>query len=229
MNNKKDSAVEVDLLQILRKIWVRKFLIILVASIFATVALLGSMFLITPKYTSRTRIYVVNSQKSTEETITAGDLQAGTYLTKDYQEIIMSRDVLGQVGQEYNIAPNDLQGQVSVSIPVDTRVISINVTDENPEEASAIANTLREVAANKIMSVTKVDEVTTLEVAEPSLRPSSPNIRRNAILGFLVGSFLAIMGILLSEVLDDTVKRADDIEEVLGLTLLGIVPNADSL
>lgn len=229
MDNKKDSAVEVDLLQILRKIWVRKFLIALVASIFATVALLGSMFLVTPKYTSLTRIYVVNSQKSTEETITAGDLQAGTYLTKDYQEIIMSRDVLSQVGQEYGLSASDLQGKVSVSIPVDTRVISINVTDEEPTKASDIANSLREVASNKIKTVTKVDEVTTLEEAEPSLRPSSPNIRRNTILGFLVGAFLAIMGILLSEVLDDTVKRADDIEEVLGLTLLGIVPNADSL
>lgn len=229
MNNKKDSAVEVDLLQILRKIWVRKFLIVLIATIFATVALLGSMFFITPKYTSRSRIYVVNSQKSTEETITAGDLQAGSYLTKDYQEIIMSRDVLSVVGQQYQLSAGAVQSKVSVSVPVDTRVISINVTDEDPEEASAIANTLREVASEKIKDVTKVDEVTTLEVAEPSTRPSSPNIRRNAVLGFIVGAFLAIMGILLSEVLDDTVKRADDIEEVLGLTLIGIVPNADSL
>jgi len=51
-----------------------------------------------------------------------------------------------------------------------------------PEEASRIANALREVAAEKIIKVTRVSDVTTLEEARPALTPSSPNIRRNTAL-----------------------------------------------
>ena len=223
--------VEIDLFQLLYKIWFRKFLILLIGTLFATSALLGSIFLITPKYLSTTRIYVVNSQKSQETSITAQDLVAGSYLTKDYQEIIKSKDVMQTVilREGLDMSPSDLSSKISVSIPNDTRVISISVSDENPNEASDLANAVREVASEKIKEVTKVEEVTTIEAAEPSSRPSSPNIRRNIALGMLVGVSIGILIVLMSEVLDDTVKRADDIEEILGVPLLGVVPNSDKL
>ena len=71
--------------------------------------------------------------------------------------------------------------------------------------------------------------MTTLEAAEVASKPSSPNIKRNTALGALVGGFLAIVGILVLEVLDDRVRRPEDVEEVLGMTLLGVVPDIDKL
>ena len=58
---------------------------------------------------------------------------------------------------------------------------------------------------------------------------SSPNVKKNAVIGALAGVFLAIVGILVAEVLDDRVRRPEDIEEVLGMTLLGMVPDVDKL
>ena len=49
------------------------------------------------------------------------------------------------------------------------------------------------------------------------------------MLGFVLGAGIAIIAVLLTEVLDDRVKRAEDVEEVLGMTLLGVVPNTDKL
>ena len=74
-----------------------------------------------------------------------------------------------------------------------------------------------------------MQDVTTLEEAEVPDKPSSPNIKRNAVLGALVGAFLAVVGVLLGEILDDRVRRAEDVEEVLGLTLLGIVPDMSKM
>ena len=85
------------------------------------------------------------------------------------------------------------------------------------------------MAAEKIKAVTKVDDVTTLESATKASHPSSPNVKKNAAIGFLAGAFVAIVGILVAEVLDDRVRRPEDIEEVLGMTLLGVVPDADKL
>lgn len=229
MNSNDNASIEIDVLYLLRKLWSRKFFIIFIALVVGTVALLGSVFLIKPKYTSTTRIYVVS--RSSDSSLTNQDLQAGSYLVNDYKEVITSNEVLSSVIDQENLSlsTSELSGMISVNIPTDTRVISISVEDTDAQEASDIANTIREVAAEKIKAVTKVDDVTTLEAAEVASKPSSPNIKRNAVLGVLVGGFLAIVSILVLEVLDDRVRRPEDVEEVLGMTLLGVIPDIDKL
>ena len=228
MNSNDNASIEIDVLYLLRKLWSRKFFIIFIALVVGTVALLGSVFLIKPKYTSTTRIYVVSG---TADSITNQDLQAGSYLVKDYQEMITSNEVLSSVidKEKLSLTPNELSSMISVTIPTDTRVISISVEDDNAQEATTIANTVREVAAEKIKAVTKVDDVTTLEAAEVPKEPSSPNIKRNTLIGVIAGGVLAVISIIIQEVLDDRVRRPEDIEDVLGLPLLGIVPDIDKL
>lgn len=228
MNSNDNASIEIDVLYLLRKLWSRKFFIIFIALVVGTVALLGSVFLIKPKYTSTTRIYVVSR---TADSITNQDLQAGSYLVKDYQEVITSNEVLSSVidKEKLSLTPNELSSMISVTIPTDTRVISISVEDDNAQEATTIANTVREVAAEKIKAVTKVDDVTTLEAAEVPKKPSSPNIKLNTLIGVIAGGVLAVISIIILEVLDDRVRRPEDIEDVLGLPLLGIVPDIDKL
>lgn len=228
MNSNDNASIEIDVLYLLRKLWSRKFFIIFIALVVGTVALLGSVFLIKPKYTSTTRIYVVSR---TADSITNQDLQAGSYLVKDYQEVVTSNEVLSSVidKEKLSLTPNELSSMISVTIPTDTRVISISVEDDNAQEATTIANTVREVAAEKIKAVTKVDDVTTLEAAEVPKEPSSPNIKRNTLIGVIAGGVLAVISIIILEVLDDRVRRPEDIEDVLGLPLLGIVPDIDKL
>lgn len=228
MNSNDNASIEIDVLYLLRKLWSKKFFIIFIALVVGTIALLGSVFLIKPKYTSTTRIYVVSR---TADSITNQDLQAGSYLVKDYQEVITSNEVLSSVidKEKLSLTPNELSSMISVTIPTDTRVISISVEDDNAQEATTIANTVREVAAEKIKAVTKVDDVTTLEAAEVPKEPSSPNIKLNTLIGVIAGGVLAVISIIILEVLDDRVRRPEDIEDVLGLPLLGIVPDIDKL
>lgn len=229
MNTNDNASIEIDVLYLLRKLWSKKFFIVFVGLLVGTIALLGSVFFIKPKYTSTTRIYVVS--RSSDTTLTNQDLQAGSYLVNDYKEVITSSEVLASVidQEKLSMSAGQLSGEISVNIPTDTRVISISVTDTDAQRACDIANTVREVAAEKIKAVTKVDDVTTLESATKPSHPSSPNVKKNAAIGALAGVFLAVVGILVAEVLDDRVRRPEDIEEVLGMTLLGVVPDVDKL
>ena len=190
-----------------------------------------SSFVLTPEYSSTTRIYVVNRNQSENAGLTNQDLQAGSYLVKDYKEIILSQDVLEKVISNLKLEQTGkgLSKKIQVTVPVDTRIVSIAVKDDQPEEASRIANALREVAAEKIIKVTRVSDVTTLEEARPALTPSSPNIRRNTMLAFLAGGAVMVILILLLELLDDRVKRPEDVEEVMQVALLGIVPDLNKL
>ena len=228
---KEQNMMEIDVFHLLKILWKRKFLIALVAFVTGTVAFTYSSFIVKPEFTSTTRIYVVNRNQGDKPGLTNQDLQAGSYLVKDYREIILSQDVLEKVATDLKLElpPKDLASKIKVTVPVDTRIVSISVTDRVPEEASRIANSLREVAAQKIISVTRVSDVTTLEEARPATSPSSPNIRRNTMVGFLVGAVAMVVTVLLVELLDTRVKRPEDVEDVMQIALLGVVPNLDKL
>ncbi|HEL1586837.1 TPA: capsular biosynthesis protein CpsC [Streptococcus suis] len=228
MKNQEENLLEIDVLYLLKTLWRKKFFIIVASLVTTVIAFVISAFLMTPQFDATTRIYVVNQSVEGAQGLTNQELQAGTYLVKDYKEIIMSQDVLSQVEADLGLT-DDLKGKVSVQIPVDTRIVSITVRDSDPNEAARIANSLRTVAAEKIIEVTKVSDVTTLEEATPAKSPSSPNTKRNLALGFLVGAFLAASFILIMEVLDDRIKRPEDVEEKMGLPLLGVVPNINKL
>ncbi len=228
---KEEDKFEIDVFQLVKVLWKRKFLIALVALVSGVTAFACSSFVIKPQYTSTTRIYVVNRNQGDKPGLTNQDLQAGSYLVKDYREIILSQDVLEKVVADQNLTidAKTLGRKVSVTVPADTRIVSISVRDGKPEEASRIANALREVAAQKIISVTRVSDVTTLEEARPATSPSSPNIRRNTMMATIAGVGIVIVIVLLVELLDDRVKRPEDIEEVMHISLLGVIPNLEKL
>ena len=231
MNNQENQAVEIDVFAMLKTLWKRKFSIVLVALVFAIAAFGYSAFLAKKEYQSTSRIYVVSRQNQDNNALTNSDLQAGSYLVKDYREIILSQNVLSQAIEELklDLTPAELSKKISVSVPTDTRILSITAKDGDPKEAARIANGLRNVAAAKIISVTKVSDVTTLDEAEVPQSPSSPNIRRNVLLGFIAGAGFMVVLMVVVEVLDDRVKRPEDIEELMGFTLLGIVPDIKKL
>lgn len=230
MNQDNTKSVEIDVLALLRKLWTKKLLILFTAFYFAAFSFLGTYFFIQPTYTSTTRIYVVN-QATDNKNLSAQDLQAGTYLVNDYKEIITSNDVLSEVikDEKLNLSEAELSKMVSVNIPTDTRLISISVKAKTGQDAQVLANKVREVASKKIKTVTKVEDVTTLEEAKLPSSPSSPNIKRNVLFGAILGGFVAIVAVLVREVLDDRIRRPEDVEDVLEMTLLGIVPDTDKI
>ena len=231
MNNQENQAVEIDVFAMLKTLWKRKFSIILVALVFAIAAFGYSAFLAKKEYQSTSRIYVVSRQNQDNNALTNSDLQAGAYLVKDYREIILSQNVLSQAIEELKLdmTPAELSKKINVSVPTDTRILSITAKDGDPKEAARIANGLRNVAAEKITSVTKVSDVTTLDEAEVPQSPSSPNIKRNVLLGFVAGAGLMVVLLVVVEVLDDRVKKPEDVEELMGLPLLGVVPDIKKL
>ncbi|EHD78459.1 polysaccharide export, MPA1 family protein [Streptococcus pneumoniae GA44378] len=228
---KEQNTIEIDVFQLFKTLWKRKLMILIVALVTGTGAFAYSTFIVKPEYTSTTRIYVVNRNQGDKPGLTNQDLQAGTYLVKDSREIILSQDALEKVATnlKLDMPAKTLASKVQVAVPADTRIVSISVKDKQPEEASRIANSLREVAAEKIVAVTRVSDVTTLEEARPATTPSSPNVRRNSLFGFLGGAVVTVIAVLLIELLDTRVKRPEDVEDVLKIPLLGLVPDFDKI
>ncbi len=227
LTNDDGDVIEIDILELLGVVLSKIWIVIVSAVVLAATTYLACVFLITPKYESTTKIYVINRQNS--ESLTYSDLQSGTQLTKDYQELVTSRPVIEEVKMELglDIENDKFKKKITVSVPTDTRIVSITAEDTDPYMARAIADSVRVSAADHIANVMNTEAVNVVEAANLPTEISSPKIIRNTVIGGVLGAFIAIMIIVIIYIMDDTIKNPDDVEKYLGLSVLGSIPVLD--
>ena len=68
------------------------------------------------------------------------------------------------------------------------------------------------------------NNVSVVDAAEPSLFPYKPNLLANLLVGIVAGILLGAAIVVALEVMDDSIKYPDEVERILGLPLLGIIP-----
>lgn len=224
----RDDVIEIDLVELFGVILHNLWIIIVSGVIVAAAALLVSYFIITPKYESVTKIYVIS--KTNADTMTYSDLQAGSTLTKDYKELVKSRPVLEEVLAEtgIDVELKELEEQITVEVPQDTRIVSITVEDKDPYEARIIADSVRIAASKHIREVMDTEAVNVVEEASLPIEKSSPSILKNTAIGYAVGLFLAIAIVIINYIMDDTIKTPDDVEKFLGVSVLGSIPYSEN-
>ena len=228
MENRRESdVIEVDLLEIINILFSRFWIILGAGLLAAVIGFVISKFVLTPTYESTTKIYILNKSENT--TVTYSDVQMGTQLTKDYAELINSRYVLETVIQQLSLQETeykDLLKKVSVNTPTDTRIVSITVTDIDPQQAQDIANCIREVAGAHIQNVMDIDAVNVVEEANLPTRKAGPSVMKWTAVGGILGVFVVGAVILIHYLLDDTIKSSEDVEKYLGLSTLALIPVA---
>lgn len=218
------QETEIDLWQLLSLLLHKLWIIILSGILIGAAAFLVSSFLLSPKYESTTKIYVMNKQD--ESTITYTDLQMSSQLTNDYKTLVTSRPVVETVIDKLGLDMdyNTLVNMISVNNPANTRILDITVSYTDPNMAKIIADAIREESAVHISNVMNIQEVKIVEEANLPRVPSSPNISMNTLIGIFLGVLLSSILIILIHSLDDTIKTPDDIERYLGISILGTIP-----
>lgn len=222
--NQQNDVIEIDLREIVLLIGHHLLAIIATTVAAALAAGLISVFALTPMYTSTSQIYILTNSGSV---VSLTDLQMGSSLANDYEELIKSRPVVEQVAKnlDLELSYEALLSCVTVTNKDNTRIIRITASYTDPLTAKEIANEFAEVSRKQISKIMMVEEPTIVESAVEAERQSSPNNRKNVIIGVLVGLILSIGVIIIRYLLDDTVKTADDVEKYLGLHTLAAIPD----
>lgn len=221
-----DREDEIDLGELFLYLKSKIVLIIIVFLAGIIGAGLITQFLITPKYTATTKLYIVSA--SGKNIVNLEDLNLGTKLSADYKELLKTRpicmEVINELGLDYTYG--ELRNMVSIEEVDNTRILVITVTSTEPKEAKDIANSLADKA---ITYLPKLMEITAPNVAEEAIEPlvqSSPSLAKNAVLGGLL-ALIAVVGILtVLFVMDDTVKSSEDVEKLIGVMPLTIIPES---
>ena len=223
-NQQRNDELEIDLWEIIRVLWSRAPVIILSGIVLALVAIVGTKLFITPQYQSTTRMYVLAKQNN--DTLTNSDLQTSTLLTNDYAELIQSRTVTEAVIAQMNLdlTHEELLAKLEVTVPADTRILTISVTDPDPYMARDLANTIRDTASEHIQQVMDVEAVNVADEANIPEQPVSPNTMRNGLIVGVLGCVIAVAVILIQYLTNDTIKTSEDVERYLQLSTLGMIP-----
>lgn len=202
----------------------------------------GAMFgytklFIKPTYSCSAKFWVQITATGSAS-LSSSYLQGTSKLSDNYVEAINGNVFLNEYivpayntknGTNYTAAA--VSGRVKVSAASDTNTIIVRVTDRDPDSAYALLKCFEEVIPqvfndetndkgfyNPNLRVTIINEGT-----KPS-SPSSPNVRRNVLLGAAGAFVLVYLIFFLIAVFDRTVNSDENLKDQFTLPVMGQIP-----
>lgn len=223
MENTREDELEIDLKQIFYVLKEKILVILAVGLLFGCLSCVATKLLITPTYTSTSSMLLLTDQGLE----TVSDVQMGTQLTKDYSVLITSRPVLDETVKnlDLELSYEELKEKISVENPEGTRILNITVEDSEPKMAQKIVNEVASISSQFIGDKMEVKAPKIIDEGQLPTHKASPNMKKNALLGLLLGLFLSAGIIVVIAIMDDTIKTEEDIEKYLGLSTLTSVPD----
>lgn len=228
-NEREDSMQEsIDLKEYLNIFRKRGWIIALLVTVAVTVSGLLNFFVMKPVYQAELT-FMVNFNPNEKAQVTKEDMEYGTNLVEKYKPIVQSRKVTGKIKKNLNL--NMTLGEIGNSIQISSisgPVMKITVQSTNPEIAKDIANEVPEVFGKELKRIAKVDGIEIIDNAIKPTSPISPNKIKNMMMAAIIAIVIAVFIIFLLEYLDNKVKTVDDIENTIGIPVLGIVSEFES-
>lgn len=236
MNSQRDEAREpsrsnqersIDLVELFYYILTKLYYVLLGAVICAILAGLYASSNTVPIYSATSKLYIMGR---TGTSIIA-DLQIGSYLTMDYQEVFRTWEVHQMVnealGTDYSYSA--LQGMLTVENPEDTAVLYITTRNPDAQLAADMANAYADAAKQFITETMGTDEPSTFSVALVPSVASSTSVTSYVIRGILVGTVLVGGILVVLFLLDNRPKSPEDILEFAGIPTLAVLPKNPNL
>lgn len=188
-----------------------------------------SFFFIRPTYQSTSKLYVVSA--SDDAVVNLSDLNLGTSLTADYEELMLSYPVLNRVIDKLDLdmTSEQLKRLYTLNNPNDTRILKITATTTDPQLSMDLAETMAEVAISYLPDTMSTLAPNIAQHAKLADRKAGPSYRKYTMMGAMLG-FVLMAGILVViYLMDDTVHTAEDMEKYFGLVPLTTIPESDQV
>lgn len=202
----------------------------LVTAVLVFGAVAGFTFLQTPEYQATNRVFVQTQSGSSVADLNSGASFASQQITS-YADVATTPLVLNPVIDQLDldVSAQQLAEQISTTVPPDTLILEITATSEDPAQAAAIANATSESLRTQVAELeTAGDEasvqLTAISPATEPDSPASPSIPRNLAIGLVLAVLAGVVVAILRDLLDNSVRRPDDVEIGLQRPVLAVIP-----
>ncbi|MCV7177496.1 tyrosine-protein kinase domain-containing protein [Mycolicibacterium sphagni] len=215
-------------LKLVRTRWVTVFVTTLIGLAAASVISL----LTTPLYQASTRLFVSTPAGESLFDVYQGNLFSQQRVVS-YTQLLMGQTLaqrtIDKLGLDMSAA--DLQKHVTATAKPDTVLINVDVVDKSAVRARDIANTLSDEFVQFVGELETPTSGAKAEVrviveqhASTPHSPVVPKTVRNIGLGLAAGLLLGLGLAVLHDVLDNTVKDREVLEELTHTGLVGSIP-----
>ena len=220
--NSKTASKTVDLVGMLFHILERAWIVLMSAVLCGMLMGMDAENSVTT-YSATAKLYIVNKDSSG---VKMADLQVGTALTLDYQEVFKTWEVHEMVIEELDLpySCQQMQSMLTISNPEDTRILYITVTHPDAKMAADIANSYAKAAKTFITSTMEGVEPSDFSIAQEPSVGYNKSVWVSAVIGFVGGGMLAVAILALLFVLDDRPRSPEAIQQYGGIPTLSVFP-----
>lgn len=224
-----NKEIEIDFKRIFEMIKQKLVYIVLITVIGAIVSGCITNFFITPLYTATVKLYAWSNSEhilSPGNNVTTGELEASQMLINSYLVTIQSDTFIEKVADQVggNISVNDIKKMLSCSAIEETNIFKVSITSPNPKQAEEIANIIADVCPDELIRILKVGGVEIVDYAKEPSKPSSPNTKKNILIGAAAGFILSFAFFFIKDIFDTSINDENDLKKEFDIPIIGTVP-----
>lgn len=231
MANNNTISAEIDLVELFRYLFKPKKILIALAAMIVAVAALVGYYHVTyvPKYEAKATLYILKQDAS--KTAASSDFSTALNVVNDCAYILRMESVLDEVIEELglNTSYGALRSRISTSNPEETRILEVRAQALTPDLAVKIADSVCRIGTQRINDSMGFKQVRIAEEAQYNPIPcNKPGLKNYALIGML--AMVAVFGVyVVLYLLDDGIHSDDDVQRYLGLSVLGRIPDLNSI
>lgn len=219
-----------DMLSLLRIIWNRKGLVLLITYIFGIASFLINSFLISATYRSSFTAYINNrtdAASSNTESLTSGDTSAAQSLTYTYAEILRSDPILEQAAERigFDTEEMDLNRIVTTSIGENTQLVYVYVTMDDPTRARDYAQSIADIAPQYLEEIVEGTSMKIVSTPKLATKQYEPNIRRGVVVASMMGLLAGMALVVILQLINTVIDSKEDLQELFDIPIIGTIPN----
>lgn len=208
-----------ELFQVLKNNYKMIIISILVCAVLSGVI---TVFLISKKYQSTARIYP--KPEVNEGLVDYSQINANNLMVNNYVEMLKGNNIQSSVAKDLDLEVKEISNCVSITNETNTQIISITATTKDPELSKEIVDGLVSTFKKEAKETLNITNITTVDQAEIATTPVSPSLKKNLVIGGLLGAVISMGYLFMKFMLDTRIHNKEEAEKYLGIPNLGSIP-----
>ncbi|MDD6794732.1 MAG: Wzz/FepE/Etk N-terminal domain-containing protein [Clostridiaceae bacterium] len=223
---------EIDIIELLRSIQKRWKMIVCVILVCTIISAVLSFFVITPKYQVSTKLFIGKEATTTDDqNYNNNDVTMYQKLLKTYAQMIQTNDLVNKAisEEDLNLNSQEVLKELKVTPSNDTQVLEINYIDANKYVAKDLVGSITKEFIKESQELIPNGKVKVIESVKLPEKPVSPNTTKNIAIGLILGLILGIGIAVVLEFTNNTFKSKEELEKVLGVPVIGTIPDEEKI